>query len=86
MSAFYQSLIVKQRTVPVFNAEIYKFNLWSLHKRELGVMKQSKPDNKRCVFLALNACHELPFPIHYLSTRPSLRIFFDCGTGAADST
>ena len=29
---------------------------------------RSKPDNKRCVFLALKACHELPFPIHYSST------------------
>ena len=42
ISVFYQELIVKQRTVPVFNAEIYKFNLWSPHKRELGVMKQVK--------------------------------------------
>ena len=42
ISAFYQQLIVKQRTVPIFNAEIYKFNLWSPHKRELGVMKQVK--------------------------------------------
>ena len=23
---------------------------------------------KRCIFLALKACHELPFPIHYSST------------------
>ena len=29
---------------------------------------RSKPDNKRCVFLALKACHQLPFPIHYSST------------------
>ena len=42
ISAFYQQLIVKQRTVPIFNAEIYKFNLWSPHKRELGEIKQVK--------------------------------------------
>ena len=42
ISTFYQQLIVKQRTLPIFNAEIYKFNLWSPHKRELGVMKLVK--------------------------------------------
>ena len=34
----------------------------------LAWWSRSKPDNKRCVFLALKACHELPFPIHYSST------------------
>ena len=34
----------------------------------LAWWSRSKPDNKRCVFLALKACHELPFPIHDSST------------------
>ena len=34
----------------------------------LAWWSRSKPDNETCVFLALNACHELPFPIHYSST------------------
>ena len=42
ISAFYQQPNVKQRTVPILNAEIYKFNLWSLHKGEFGVMKRVK--------------------------------------------
>ena len=33
----------------------------------LAWWSRSKPD-KRCVFLALKACHQLPFPIHYSST------------------
>ena len=58
-------------------------NNWSLNKgmqkyislicglctnENLARWSRSKPDNKRCVFLALKACHELPFPIHYSST------------------
>ena len=34
----------------------------------LAWWSRSKPHNKRCVFLALKACHELSFPIHYSST------------------
>ena len=34
----------------------------------LAWWSRSKPNNKRCVFLALKSCHELPFPIHYPST------------------
>ena len=34
----------------------------------LAWWSRPKPDNKRCVFLALKARHELPFPIHYSST------------------
>ena len=34
----------------------------------LAWWSRSKPNNKRCVFLALKSCHELPFPIHYSST------------------
>ena len=35
-----------QWTVPAFNAETYKLNLWSLQKGEPGVMKQVKAQKK----------------------------------------
>ena len=72
-SAHYQcvlsitDMIVKQRTVPVFNAEIYKFNLWSLHKTRRDEAGQSSIITDVYSSLLKHVMNCLS-PIHYSST------------------